>query len=123
MISFRDNEIESIAALRGGNSSPSLVARKDLERYYILLQDAEAHLPFGLSEIKCLYDICNGTMFEPCMLDPGIRFSVEDAESAYFEKWGVSQQLLVDKLRALSALSLWALVTKIERYWSDNADK
>lgn len=122
MISFRDSEIEAIAALRGGEDrSPSMVARTDLERYYALLQDAEAELNFDVDELNCIYDVFNGTWFEATSAEPGLRFGLEDAFTltpGYAEKWGVDGKALIAKVRELSPLQSWALVTKIERFWS-----
>lgn len=121
MISFRDAQIEAVAELRSDSrSSASLVARRDLERYYTLIAHAENELQLSLSELKCIYDICNGTMFEPALLEPMITAEVEDAFSHadYAQKWSIDAQQLIAKLRSLTPLQSWALVTKIERFWT-----
>jgi len=121
MISFRDSEIEAKAEQRADERcSASLVVRRDLERYYTLLASAESELDFSLSELQCIYDICNGTMFEPALVDPLVSANVEDAfcHADYDKKWKVDKQALITKLKALTPLQSWALVTKIERFWA-----
>lgn len=121
MISFRDSEIEARAEQRSdARASASVIARRDLERYYTLLSFAESELKFELNELKLIYDICNGISFEPAMLDPMILANIEDAfcHANYAEKWSVDKDALLAKLRALTPLQSWALVTRVEKFWA-----
>lgn len=101
---------------RGRDESDSI--RESLGRYYYLLAQARAELREMLTgpELALLCDAHNGAWWTPESLGV-IRWSAEDADPEYFEKWGVERAVLVDKLRVLTPLQCAALVDAIERYW------
>lgn len=99
------------------HTSHNIVARRDLERFYKLLQkelptysEAEAHL---------LVDVFNGTLFEPLEMVM-LWASVSDAEDAYFQKWDVEKDDIVQRLRTLSFAEQVATIDAIERFWADS---
>lgn len=119
MISFRDARLERVLENKAGNGeSPSLVAKRDLERYRAIVGAAELELSFSTAELNAIFDSCNGTIFEPFTADPGICHNVQDALlDGLGDKWEVDGDKLVAKLRKLTPAQSWALVEKIERYW------
>src|SRR5579883_3482106 len=121
VISFKDQSLERLTESRSSDTlSPSLVAKRDLERYYVLLDCAEKTMPdFSNAEYSAIYDCCNGAIFEPYSAEPGIWCNVQDAciRDGLAEKWKINGEQLVTKLRKLSPLQAWAIVDKIERYW------
>ncbi len=124
VISFKDSQLERVCGDRADNdTSPSLVAKRDLERYYLLLNHAESELSFTSAEYSAIYDCCNGTMFEPAHLQPGVVFNVQDAllRQGFATKHGIDGDALVVKLRSLTPVQSWALVDKIERFWRQDS--
>lgn len=121
-IQFRPGDVLAQLQERAGEtfvSSPDLVAKRDLERYYALL---ELVLPkFSLNESLLLVDAMNG-----CMLDiPTIHLlwaNIADAlEDGLAEKWHVDGASLVARLRRLSRFECLAVYDAIERAWNDKA--
>ncbi len=98
--------------------SKSLVAKRDLERYYSLLERTLPTLGLSKEEVCLVADSLNGTLIEPHTLslvwanvDDSIRLDGLD------EKWGVDGEALVGKLRAFTPLQATALVDAVERFW------
>jgi hypothetical protein len=103
-----------------GNLSEQI--RESLSRYYYLLSWERNSIKnyFTGPELSLLCDIGNGTLFEPHSLNM-IVAEIEDAESDYFEKWGVNQKELIIKLNSLTITQSAALVDSIERFWAEIA--
>ena len=115
-IQFRAGGIEpELTARAGGAESPSLVARRDLERYYYLLRRA---LPtFTEPEASLIVDACNGWLIEPHTA-PLLWAEVDDAirMDGLAEKWGVDGASLVARLRALTPFESLAVADAAERF-------
>lgn len=132
LISYRapDNLLADIAARCDsvGGESRSLVAQRDLGRYYALLERARRELRAGAGKVACftpeelalICDACNGTWFEPPMFG-ALLLGVSDAIKLdrLDAKWGVDSGMLLDKLEALDALEEWAVIDAVERFWSN----
>ncbi len=101
---------------RGGLSE---AVRESLKRYFYLLDISRREIQdqFTGGEISLLADVCNGTMFESHTLS-GVLADAEDAEDAYYDKWGVDRKVLLSKLNALTLCQQAALVDAIERFWT-----
>ena len=108
---------EAITRRASAWNSSNQVARRDLERFYLLLR---RNTPtFSEGEAHFLLDIFNGTIFEP--VEASLRLlwaSVEDAEERYAEKWNVNRDELRQRLKAVSDLEAMALIDAIERFWA-----
>lgn len=120
VISFKDIDIERLLEKKAGKGSPSLTAKRDLERYYVLISQAQFDHDFTDNEMALIYDACNGVAFEAITADPGIQHNVQDAivQSKLDVKHGVDGEALRQKLKALSPIARWALVEKIEQFWN-----
>ena len=100
------------------DTSTNTVARRDLSRYYMVLE--EARPVFTKAEAQLLVDVFNGIIFQP--IDMGARLlwaALEDAEEAYFEKHGVKKGAIVKRLHGLSFAEALAVIDAIERSWND----
>lgn len=120
LISFRDPGVEQQLTKRTGETeSPSLVAKRDLERYYWLLQQAQQELVLHTSELNLICDALNGTDFSEAWTIPGIVHEVQDAIAlrALDQKRGCDGEKLVERLSVLSPIHLVALVDRVEQFW------
>jgi hypothetical protein len=99
--------------------SSHAVARRELERYYEVLQRELASISLTESEANLLCDVCNGTSFEPIAFVGALYIQVEDGDEleGVGEKWGVDAKAFAEKLKALSFTQCLALVDAVERFW------
>lgn len=131
LISYRapDGLLADIEArCNAGGDSRSLVAQRDLGRYYALLEralrelrsDAGGFDPFTAEELALICDACNGITFEPLAFG-SLLLGVSDAIKldGLDAQWGVDREILLDKLAALDALEESALLDAVERFWSN----
>ncbi len=102
---------------RQGNHSISITAKRDLERYYRLLE-MEAQ-EFTEAEASLICDALNGTFFEPhtitllwANIADAIRYDGLDG------KWDVDGAALVERLRNLTPAQTFALADAAERFWN-----
>lgn len=126
MVSFRTDEklTQHIENRAPEGESTHVTARRDLERYYSLLERERRVLAgvFSLNELIALCDAANGTMFEAQSMHYypiEIKDYVDDGGAARFDVDGAR---LLDTVRGLSAGATWALVDSIERWWKLRAD-
>jgi hypothetical protein len=111
-------ELLATRATRDPGRSPGVVAKRDLLRYYLLLEIGLDGLGLTEAEACLICDALNGTWLE----DPTIRLSWAEVADAcrldhLDEKWAVDGDALVAKLRALSLLQQYALADAVERFW------
>lgn len=133
LIRFRPGNVdEPVEARAGGTFAPSrdLVARRDLARYYLLLQIAaqeEIRGRFTRDEISLVMDACNGIYWDEASWQT-VWAEVADAvrlarqpglpESTFGAKWRVEDEDgLVRRLHGLSAGAKAALADACERFW------
>lgn len=96
----------------------SAAAKRDLERYYEVLQRDLASITLTEGEAMLILDVCNGTFWSGWSA-PLLWADIEDAlEDGYAEKWDVDGPALVARLRALTPGQSMAVVDAVERWWS-----
>jgi hypothetical protein len=119
-VQFRagDGLAEQLAARADRAVSLGLVAKRDLARYYALLERELTRIRLSEPEASLIVDAYNGTFWEPhtapllwADIDDAIRYDGLD------QKWGVDGADLFARLRALAPFALLALVDAAERYW------
>lgn len=98
-----------------GAPSGSLVAKRDLGRYYQVLADSMPRLTEGAAMAVC--DALNGTVLDHRTYRH-LWIDLEDWPAADLgRKWGIDGPALVAQLRALSPCALMAIVDAVERFW------
>lgn len=116
-IQFRDKEIEAELDTRAGKGlSLSLVARRDLQRYYALMRRS---LPaFSEPEASLIVDAMRGARTEPHTVEV-LWAGVDDAVrgESLDEKWDVDGAALVDRLRSLTPFGALTVADACERFW------
>jgi len=115
-IQFHLGDIEPRLTERAGQLSPSLVAKRDLQRYYQILNDSMPRLTEGAAAAIC--DALNGAMLTPATY----RYLWAEVDDWPAEelgtKWGIDGPALVTQLRALSPCASMALCDAVERFWA-----
>lgn len=117
MIQFRAGELRTALEGRASASlSVDLVAKRDLGRYYTLLDAVRP--TFSEAEASLILDACNGIVWDQrsvgflwAEVADGIKLDGLD------EKWGVDGGALVKRLRALPFAELQAIADASERWW------
>lgn len=126
-ITFRAQpELMDQAEARAGTGivgSASEAARRDLERYYLLIERELALLDLSGAEWNLLRDASNGVIWEAWSAATMLWANTEDAIRLYGldEKWEVDGEALVRKLRNLSAGAVWAVIDAVERWWAEQS--
>lgn len=113
---FPEDVLNQINA-RGRDFSDPI--RESLSRYFALIDDSRKGLQgkFTKEELGLLIDISNGTIFEARSLR-GLLCNAQDcAPDGTWEKWGADENVLLDKLEALTLTDHAALVDACERWW------
>jgi len=101
---------------RANAESRSEIARRDLTRYYRLLEGAMPELTEA--EFSLLCDLCNGTFFGEFELSPSKTLLVELQGGAYLaSKWGVDYGQLLAKVQRWADWQGAAVVDGMERFW------
>ena len=89
------------------------VAKRDLERYYNVLQ---AHLPtFSMNEALFLCDALNGVRCSPDTLRVNLLASDEFVSA---EKWDVDGTSFLERIKSLSYVESLAVIDAVERVWN-----
>jgi len=116
-ITFRAEQklLDQVLA-RTNAESRSEIARRDLSRYYRLLEGAMPEL--SEAEFSFLCDLCNGTFFGEFELSPSKTLLVELQDGAYLaSKWGVDYGQLLAKVQRWADWEASAVVDRMERFW------
>lgn len=92
------------------------IAKRDLTRYYLLLERSLATVKLTEAEASALCDANNLSGLEESLPTSMLWANVLDAHGLG-EKWGIEADLLVSKLRSLSPLQSAAVMDAIERFW------
>lgn len=117
-IGFRPTpELETKLKARGADSERHSIAKRDLERYYKLLERELKQLEFTVAELRLMADLANGTLFEPHTVSLLWANVADSAKEGYGKKWDVDVDVLVGKLRELSFAQTMALVDALECWW------
>jgi hypothetical protein len=97
--------------------STNTVARRDLERYNVLLDSVRP--VFTRDQAMLLVDVFNGTRFEPIEMSlSALWASLDDAEEAYYQKHGVEKEPFVERIHDLTKAEALAVIDAIERFWN-----
>ena len=122
-LTFRIGVLRS--RLLGRDERPSAIAKRDLQRYYELLDECLVKLDLSEQEAGMLTEAAAGVreLGEPARskMHRYLWAEVSDAirESDLAQRWGVEDpQALVDRLRELGPAEQRALVDALERVWS-----
>jgi hypothetical protein len=122
-LTFRIGVLRS--RLLGRDERPSAIAKRDLQRYYELLDECLAKLVLSEQEAGMLTEAAAGVreLGEPArsQMHRYLWAEVSDAirERDLAQRWGVEDpQALVDRLRELGPAEQRALVDALERVWS-----
>lgn len=122
VISFKDQSIEArLGNISKERLSPSLIARRDLARWYWLIDD---HEPLNLnhSEFQAVCSIVKASqLFEEPSRIKKLPFIIEDClrSNSEIERFGIDVDSLCGKLRGASPIQLAGLVTRAEAYPSE----
>lgn len=125
-----DAELKNIQLRKNNDlSSEHQVAKRDLERYYNIMNRALKEISLTENEAMAIVDSLNGTMIDSFSIGL-IWANLEDAISleGLDSKWGIDGQALVEKMKNASIGYLTALADAIERWWAtpgelSNAEK
>lgn len=104
-----------------GDAPLGSTARRDLTRYYQVVQDELRRLPFSREEVLLTLDAMNGVIVDPpAMYRAALALDVADhiRLNGADEKWGVDGAALVRRLESLSPGTMMALCDLAERFWS-----
>lgn len=108
-----------LAARTVEETAPNEIARRDLLRYYDLLERTRLTLNFNENEYLLIMEALKGTLFNADVagmiwaeVEDGIRMDHLDS------KWGVDADGLIRRLRTLSLIQNLALADVAERFWS-----
>jgi hypothetical protein len=127
VISFKDQQLEEQLKLKGENQklSPSLIARRDLERYSWLLAEQQ---PIELTgeEFYAICSIIHAIQWFtepyqikrlPALVEDSIR-SVTDSNGEYTKvsMWGIDVDAVCTKLQKSTPLQLLNLLDRAEQY-------
>lgn len=100
-------------------SSPSLVARRDLGRYYQALSRALKEVDLTEAEASAICDANNGSFWtEDHVPDSMLWANVADS-IGLGEKWGIDREELVKKIRVWPQIQRLAVIDAVERFWAE----
>lgn len=102
-------------------SHRSEIAKRDLTRYYALLERSLATVQLTEAEANALCDANNMSGFEEALPASMLWANVLDTPGLE-TKWGIETDLLVSKVRSLSPLQSTAVMDAIERFWVHSED-
>ena len=110
--------INKIRAREDQGRSEHQTARRDLTRYYKMLEEERPAFTYEQASVLC--DVLNGVIFEPIDHAPQIlQIEVQDAPDDLFEKWDVDQDRLEKRVADLSFAKALATIDAVERFWSE----
>ena len=115
-IFFRPGSLLAKLELRG--ESPGVTAKRDLDRYYALLESELKTVKLSELEWNLLRDACNGTLFEAHTMH-FLYAEIEDAikVDGLDTKWKVDGGELIGKLKDYSPGQIWAIIDALGRWW------
>lgn len=116
-----DRELE---ARVGDGGDPGATARRDLQRYYALLEHTRLTLNFTENEYLLMMEALNGSIFDENVagliwaeVEDGIRMDHLD------EKYGVDGQELIRRLRGLTLSQNMTFADAAERFWDRSTEE
>lgn len=115
-VSFRPGPLAARLDARGANRNET--ARRDLDRYYDLIERTVASVQLSSAEWSLLRDALNGTIIESWWSGHTLAAEIEDAcDDGLAEKWHVDSAALVERLIALSPAQVLAVCDAVEQWW------
>ncbi len=89
-----------------------------LRRYFDLVDEARVQLrqKFTDNELRLVLDACNGMTGHPQLMWAEVYDAIQLHQTDI--KWQVDGSIVVQKVRALSNLELYALEEAIQRFWA-----
>lgn len=113
--------------------SPDLQAKTELGLWRAVLEMELRRIRLSVAEASCLADVLNGSMLD-ATLGPLTFYEASDAfriardtpvpeMSSYATKWGVDEDALLERLRALHPVADHALRDALSRWWHDEASE
>ena len=110
--------IDKIRARESRGRSEHQTARRDLTRYYKMLEEERPAFTHEQASVLC--DMLNGVMLEPIDHAPQLlQIEVQDAPDQLFEKWDVDQGRLEKRVADLSFAKALATIDAVERFWNE----
>lgn len=113
-ITFRPGPLASALEARGANAAE--VVRRDLARYYQLLERELRWVRLSEPEASLICDALNGSFID----DPqGLEAEIADAcdLDGLHTKWGVDRDALLTSIRSWTYAQRAAVLDAVERYW------
>ena len=99
--------------------SRNLTAKRDLERYYYIIDRAMPELTENEASLIC--DVMNGTINEPADAIRMLPVVLDDAGREYYEKWNVDKRRLLTNILLLPDSGKAAIIDAVERFWKGGA--
>lgn len=120
LINFRPGELQDQIQARMGHNTAGGTAKRDLARYYKLLDQVLPSLDLAREEASLICDALNGTYLDEHTYHL-LWASIEDAVTMDHldKKWGVDGPALVNKIREYSPPQTMALLDATERFWNN----
>ena len=115
------DDIDSRCGEADGESAAGVIKR-DLARYYRVLQEELASLDFTEGEASLVCDACNGLFFDDATSTHRFIWAeVADAIQLQHldKKWTVAGDRLVKKLRDMTSGQAMAVADAIQRFWAE----
>jgi hypothetical protein len=122
-VTFRDFILEGrIASRQGKDESLGIVAKREIDRYYDLLDTGTDDLErvFSLKEVKLILFACKDVTWSSVAKNARyLQFEVRDAieHDDAANHYGIDGQELLNKLAALAPHQVAALTDAIEMFW------
>lgn len=125
LIQFRPGPLLPKLEQRARNSSsPDLVAKRDLDRYYETLRRELARLSLSRGEACLICDAANGLALLDAYSPFYLPAEVADAISLnqLDQKWDVDGEVLMGKLARMTPTQILALCDATEQFWARYED-
>lgn len=111
-----------LAQLRERGDEVSATLRRDLDRYYYLLERARRGIRLSPEETAVIVDALNGSVhgreaqYALASIEDSIRLDGSDKHH------GADGPTLMAKLREMTDAEIFAIVDRVERFWQASGD-
>ncbi|WP_250126382.1 hypothetical protein [Chroococcidiopsis sp. CCMEE 29] len=117
-VTFQDGELKGW--LRNRGESTSVIARRDLKRYYTLLKRCLGTLHLSENEAALICEALKDYQLEDNIEQIGVMWGkIDDAIglNQLDSKWQVNGQALVRKFQSLTPCQIFAVIDAVEQFW------
>jgi len=128
VISFRLSD-EQIKTLDRYGQDRSTQIREDLDTFRSLIKEGERHLigRFSIVEGCLICDVFNGFMYQPEFTGGMTNILLAEVSDGILlneldKKWKVNRDVLIEKLKTLSALEAYVIVHWARIFWTKYKD-